>query len=79
MRKCKKVQNVMHCLTGKEWGAGRSSFRTMYVVLIQSVISGVKYLSINNLKYYLSSFGGYLYFTLLFIFLTTFTCTSLHS
>ena len=36
----------------------------------------VKYLRKYTLKYYLSILGGYLYFSLLFIFLTTFT--SLH-
>ena len=35
---CKKVLNVMCCMTGKEWGAGLSLLRTMYVVLIRSVI-----------------------------------------
>jgi hypothetical protein len=36
--KCKKVLNVMCCLMGKKWRAGRSSLRTMYVALIRSVI-----------------------------------------
>ena len=36
--KCKKVLNVMRCLTGKEWVDGRSSLRTIYVELIRSVI-----------------------------------------
>ena len=60
----------------KFFNVGRSecSSRQSY---IYPVISGVKYLSKNTLKYYLSSFLGYLYFTLLIIFLTTFT--SIHS
>ena len=38
MGKSKKVLTVMCCLTGKEWGAGRSSLRTMYLAFIQFVI-----------------------------------------
>lgn len=36
--KCKKVINVMRCLTGREWGASCSSLKRMYVVLIRSVL-----------------------------------------
>jgi hypothetical protein len=36
--KCKKVLNVMRCLTVMEWGAGRASLKNIYVVLIRSVI-----------------------------------------
>lgn len=36
--KCKKVVNVMRCLTGKEWGASCSSLKSIYVALIRSVL-----------------------------------------
>ncbi len=36
--KCKKVINVMRCLTGREWGASRSSLKSIYVALIRSVL-----------------------------------------
>lgn len=36
--KCKKVINVMRCLTGREWGASRSSLKRVYVALIRSVL-----------------------------------------
>ncbi len=36
--KCKKVLNVMRCLTGVDWGASRQSLREIYVALIKSVI-----------------------------------------
>lgn len=35
--KCKKVINVMRCLTGKKWGASCSSLKRVYVALIRSV------------------------------------------
>ncbi len=35
--KCKKVINVI-CLTGREWGASRSSLKSIYVALIRSVL-----------------------------------------
>ena len=34
--KCKKVLNVMRCLTGVEWGADTASLRCIYVALIRS-------------------------------------------
>ena len=36
--KCKKVLNVMRCLVGSEWGAERTSLKTIYVGLIRSVL-----------------------------------------
>nr|XP_055031454.1 uncharacterized protein LOC129420520 [Misgurnus anguillicaudatus]XP_055031455.1 uncharacterized protein LOC129420520 [Misgurnus anguillicaudatus]XP_055031456.1 uncharacterized protein LOC129420520 [Misgurnus anguillicaudatus] len=36
--KCKKVVNVMRCLTGREWGASCSSLKSIYVALIRSVL-----------------------------------------
>lgn len=36
--KCKKSINVMRCLTGREWGASRSSLKSIYVALIRSVL-----------------------------------------
>ena len=36
--KCKKVINVMRCLTGREWGASCTSLKSMYVALIRSVL-----------------------------------------
>ena len=62
-RKREKWQKRQHCAVGATGGLALGS--------------GVKYLSKNNLKYYWNSFFEYLYLTLLFIFLTTFT--SLHS
>ena len=35
--KCKKVINVMRCLTGREWGASCASLKTIYVAMIRSV------------------------------------------
>lgn len=36
--KCKKVLNVMRCLVGNEWGADRTSMKTIYIGLIRSVL-----------------------------------------
>ncbi len=36
--KCKKVINVMRCLTGREWGASCSSLKSIYVAVIRSVL-----------------------------------------
>ncbi len=36
--KCKKVINVMRCLTGREWGASCSALKTIYLALIRSVL-----------------------------------------
>ena len=36
--KCKKILNVMRCITGAKWGADMSSLRTLYVGLIRSVL-----------------------------------------
>ena len=36
--KCKRVLNVMRCLTGMEWGASRSSLMTLYYALLRSAI-----------------------------------------
>jgi hypothetical protein len=44
------------------------SWKEFLMFCTLSVTSGVKFLSKNTLKYYLSS-GGYLYFNLLLIFL----------
>ena len=35
--KCKKVINVMRCLTGRDWGASCSALKTIYVAMIRSV------------------------------------------
>ncbi len=39
--KCKKVINVMRCLTEREWGASFSSLKSIYVALIRSVLDYV--------------------------------------
>lgn len=36
--KCKKILNVMRCLTGSEWGARMSALKVIYVALIRSVL-----------------------------------------
>ena len=36
--KCKKILNVMRCLTGSEWGASRPALKTIYGALIRSVL-----------------------------------------
>lgn len=36
--KCKKVINVMRCLTETEWGADRCSMKTVWVGLVRSVL-----------------------------------------
>ncbi|XP_037536736.1 uncharacterized protein LOC119413748 [Nematolebias whitei] len=35
--KCKKILNIMRCLTGKDWGADRKAQRTIYTGLIRSI------------------------------------------
>ena len=35
--KCKKVMNVMRCLTGRDLGASCSALKTIYVAMIRSV------------------------------------------
>ena len=35
--KCKKVINVMRCLSGRDWGASCSALKTIYVAMIRSV------------------------------------------
>ena len=34
----RKVLNVMRCLVGNEWGAERTSLKTIYIGLIRSVL-----------------------------------------
>ncbi|XDV52299.1 hypothetical protein PO909_021042 [Leuciscus waleckii] len=36
--KCKKIINVMRCLTGSEWGASRAASKNVYIALIRSVL-----------------------------------------
>lgn len=36
--KCKRILNVLRCLRGKEWGANRTSLKTLYIGLIRAVI-----------------------------------------
>ena len=36
--KCKKIINVMRCITGMKWGASKLALRTLYVGLIRSVL-----------------------------------------
>lgn len=36
--KCKKVMNVIRCLSGLNWGADRASLMTMYYALVRSAI-----------------------------------------
>ena len=36
--KCKSILNVMRCLTGPEWGAGRAALKHIYSALIRSVL-----------------------------------------
>ena len=34
--KCKKVLNIMRCLSGMDWGANAASLKQIYVYLIRS-------------------------------------------
>ena len=36
--KCKKVMNVMRCLSGREWGASCASLKTIYVAMVKATI-----------------------------------------
>lgn len=36
--KCKKILNIMRCLTGSEWGASQRALRDLYVALMRPVI-----------------------------------------
>ena len=36
--KCKRILNVMRCLTGSEWGASRAALKNIYIALIHSVL-----------------------------------------
>lgn len=38
LSKCKKVVNVMRCLSGSEWGASREALKNVYTALIRSVL-----------------------------------------
>ena len=38
IKKCKKVINVMKCLSGRKWGASRSSLKTIFLASIRSVL-----------------------------------------
>ncbi len=38
LNKCKKVLNVMRCLSGSEWGASRGAMKNLYIALIRSVL-----------------------------------------
>lgn len=36
--KCKKIINIMRCLTGRDWGASRNGLRKINIALIRSVL-----------------------------------------
>uniref|UniRef100_A0A3B5QKI5 Reverse transcriptase domain-containing protein n=1 Tax=Xiphophorus maculatus TaxID=8083 RepID=A0A3B5QKI5_XIPMA len=38
IERSKKILNIMRCLRGKEWGAGRKTLKILYIGLIRSVI-----------------------------------------
>ncbi len=57
--KCKKVINAMRCLTGREWGASRSSLKGIYVALIKSVLDYGSIVVGSAAKSLLKEGGGY--------------------
>ncbi|KAI2644871.1 putative RNA-directed DNA polymerase from transposon BS [Labeo rohita] len=36
--KCKKILNVMRCISGREWGADRRSLKTIYSTMIRAIL-----------------------------------------